>query len=187
MNPTTIAELRLELSLKAKNGINFIVSAGIIWFALAYLWTMPYTSYNKSVLTFILSSFLLPLAFLFSKIFGTQWSVKDNPLDSLGLWFNFAQLFYFPFLIFILIKYPDYFLMTYGIITGAHFFPYSWFYNEIGYAVMAGIIPIGVMLIGLSNHIEKMYLIGIFTGICMMVLACWLYVGYRVKLSKVKP
>ena len=59
------------------------------------------------------------------------------------MWLNLAQLFYFPFLFFILRDNPTYFVMTYVIITGAHFFPYAWFYDEIGYAIFAGIISVG--------------------------------------------
>ncbi len=119
--------LRIELSTKSKNGLDFTLSACIIWAAIAYLWTFPYTPYNKSILTFIVGSLMLPLALFFSKLLKTIWTNKDNPLQPLGLWLNFAQLFYFPFLIFTLIKMPEYFVMVYVIITGAHFFPYAWF------------------------------------------------------------
>ena len=30
--------------------------------------------------------------------------------------------------------------MSYVIITGAHFFPYAWLYDEIVYAIFAGMI-----------------------------------------------
>ena len=85
--------------------------------------------------TFIVGSLMLPFAFLLSKFLDTYGC---NPLQPLGLWLNFAQLFYFPFLVFILIKNPTYFVMVYVIITGAHFFPYAWFYNEKAFAIMAG-------------------------------------------------
>ena len=100
--------LRIELSVKSKNGLDFTLAASIVWLSIAFIWTLNTSSYNKSVLTFIVGGFMLPLALLFSKILKTNWKNKDNPLQPLGLWFNFAQLFYFPFLIFILIKMPDY-------------------------------------------------------------------------------
>ncbi|SEK79745.1 hypothetical protein SAMN05421740_102724 [Parapedobacter koreensis] len=102
-------------------------------------------------------------------------------MQPLGLWLNFAQLFYFPFLIFVLIKQPDYFLMTYVIITGAHFFPYAWFYNEKGFAVMAGVISMGGLLLGLSLDEENMYLLGVFMVCCLLVLGIWIYVSYLSK------
>ena len=122
-----------------------------------YVWTLPYSAYNKSVLTFIAGSLLLPLAFLFSRVFKTQWSAKDNPLDPLGLWLNFAQLFYFPILAIVLLQEPRLFLVCYVIITGAHLFPYAWFYDEKPYAIFAGIIAVGGTLLNLFLAATEQY------------------------------
>jgi hypothetical protein len=163
--------LRIELSIKAKNGIDFIIAASIIWAAIAYIWTLPYTSYNRSILTFIVGSLMLPLAFLLSKILKTSWTNKGNPLEPLGLWLNFAQLFYFPFLVFALIKMPDYFVMVYVIITGAHFFPYAWYYKTSLYAVFAGIISLGALLLGLLMPAGTIYYIPLFMSANLIVLS----------------
>ncbi len=181
MNKSELEKLKLNLSLRSKNGLDFIISATIIWFIIAYIWTLSFSSYDKSIFTFMVGSLMLPLALLMSKILKTKWKNKNNPISTLGLWLNFAQLFYFPFLVFILLKQPDYFLMTYVIITGAHFFPYAWFYNEKGYAIMAGVISIGALLISLNVAPEKKYLVGIFIGVCLAILAVWLFVSYKQK------
>ena len=181
MENTDIEKLKLDLSLRAKNGLDFIISAAITWLFIAYIWTLSFSSYDKSIFTFMIGSLMLPLALLMSKALKTQWKNKENPLQPLGLWLNFAQLFYFPFLVFVLLKQPDYFLMTYVIITGAHFFPYAWFYNEKGYAVMAGLISVGALLISLNVIPEKMFLIGVFMGISLIVLAIWLFLSYKSK------
>ena len=174
-------KLKKEIQLQAKNGIEFILAAGILWLAIAYLWTLDFTSYNKSIMTFIIGAFLLPMAFGLSKVLKTNWKIKDNPLQPLGLWLNFAQLIYFPFLIFILIKYPDYFIMTYAIITGAHLFPYAWFYDELGYAVVAVIISEGSMLIALNTAPETMWYVPLFTSIFLFILGIWIYVRWKNK------
>ncbi|MFZ6010636.1 MAG: DUF7010 family protein [Bacteroidota bacterium] len=88
--------LRIELSIKSKNGLDFILAASVIWIAIAYVWTLPSKPYDKSILTFIVGSFMLPLALLVSKMVKTTWTNKNNPLQPPGLWLNFAQLFYFP-------------------------------------------------------------------------------------------
>ncbi|WP_185153369.1 DUF7010 family protein, partial [Fulvivirga lutimaris] len=139
------------------------------------------SAYNKSIFTFMVGGFLLPMAFTFSKVFKTNWKVKDNPLQPLGLWFNFAQLFYFPFLIFTLIKYPEYFVMAYAIITGAHFFPYAWFYMEKGYAVMAGLISLGALLLGLNVSSAYTYLIPVMMSICLTILGLIIFISYKRK------
>lgn len=186
MDQNAFNQLRKELSIKAKNGIDFMVAASIIWAIISVIWAQDDISYQKSIYTFIVGGAMLPLAFGLSKVFKTTWKVEHNPLDPLGLWFNFAQLFYFPFLIFFLLKWPDYFLMGYVIITGAHFFPYAWYYQESGYAILAGVIPIGSLLIALLMPVSQFYLIGVFMVICLLVLAAWLYLSYRSK-AKTDP
>ncbi len=176
--------LRDELSVKAKNGIDFTLAASIIWMSIAFLWTLNFSSYNKSVLTFIVGGFMLPLAFLFSKILKTSWKIKDNPLEPLGLWLNFAQLFYFPFLIFILIKMPDYFIMVYAIITGGHFFPYSWYYKTQWFAIFAGLIVVGALVLGLILPADKMFLLPLSMSLSLLVLTILLWFDARKKASK---
>ena len=186
MTKDILDKLRLELSIKAKNGLDFTLAAGIIWVMISFIWTLKTSPYNKSVFTFMVGALLLPLAFLFSKLFKTTWTIKDNPLQPLGLWLNFAQLFYFPFLVFILIKSPDYFVMTYAIITGAHFFPYAWFYKTGWYATFAGIIVMGALLLGLCLPNEKTYWVGCFTSISLFLISACLYFDSAQKLKLAK-
>ncbi len=183
MSPKELDDLRLELSVKAKNGINFIIAASLVWTLIAYIWTLAYSSYDRSVLTFIAGAILLQLAYGLGKAMKVQWKIKNNPLEPLGLWLNFSQLFYFPVLVFMLLKYPDYFLMTYAIITGAHFFPYTWFYKELGYAVMAGVISIGSFFIALNISANDIYLIALVVAICLVIQALWLHISYKKKVA----
>lgn len=177
--------LRIELSIKAKNGIDFISAASLVWLAISYLWTLKITPYNQSILTFCVGAVMLPLAFLFSTILKTTWTIKSNPLEPLGLWLNFAQLFYFPFLFFTLSKMPEYFVMVYVIITGAHFFPYSWYYKNKLYAISAGVISVGAFLLGTYLPIDKIYLIPLLLSFYLMALAILLYFDFKSKVRKI--
>lgn len=76
MDQHTFDRLRLELSVNAKNGVDFIASATIVWTLLGYIWTLPYSAYNRSVLTFIAGSITIPLAFALSKVFKTSSSTS---------------------------------------------------------------------------------------------------------------
>jgi hypothetical protein len=181
MTSEELDKLRTELSVKSKNGINFTLAASIVWLIIAYVWMLNFDSYNKSVFVFIVGPLLLPLAFLFSKLLKTSWTIEGNPLQPLGLWLNFAQLFYFPFLVLALIIIPDYFVVVYAIITGAHFFPYAWFYKTNWYAVFAGIISVGVLLLGLFLPNNKMFLVAVFTSIMLFVLTAGLYIDSKKK------
>ncbi|EDP72771.1 hypothetical protein FBALC1_16757 [Flavobacteriales bacterium ALC-1] len=181
MKHLEIERLKKELSIKAKNGVDFILAASIIWIGITFIWTLSNSAYNKSIFTFIVGGPLLPLAYIFSKVFKTQWKIKENPIQPLGLWLNFAQLFYFPFLILILIKSPEYFVTTYAIITGAHLFPYAWFYNEKSYAIIAGIISIGALLIQLNTSPSTIYYVPLFTAVMLLILAISIYKSYLKK------
>ncbi|WP_236564837.1 hypothetical protein [Flavobacterium sp. MK4S-17] len=176
-----LENLRVQLSVKSKNGLDFILSAFFIWLIISCIWTLDFSSFDKSILTFIAGSLMLPLAFAASKLLKTKWTDKSNPLQPLGLWLNFAQLFYFPFLIFALLKMPDNFVMVYVIITGAHFFPYAWFYKTQWFAIFAGIISFGALILGLNLEPEKMYFLPVFMSICLLVLAILLHFDSRKK------
>src|SRR5262245_14412858 len=100
----TVDYYRLELSVKAKNGVNFIAAATLVWATIAWVWTLPYSTNSKGILTFMAGPLLLPLAWVFSKFMKTAWKVDNNPIEPLGLLLNFAQMFYFPILIFVYMK-----------------------------------------------------------------------------------
>lgn len=185
MTNESLDKLRIKSSVKSKNGLDFTLSAGIIWFIIGWIWALDFKAYNKSVFTFIIGALMIPLALLFSKLFKTIWTDKDNPLQPLGLWMNFAQLFYFPFLVFSLIKFPDYFVMVYAIITGGHFFLYAWFYKTNLYAVFAGIASIGAMTLGLILSFEKMYFIPILMSVSLIILTVLLFLDSKKKESLV--
>lgn len=184
INTNALDKLRVSLSIKAKNGIDFIIAAAIIWLIIAVIWRMGFSDYDKSVLTFVAGGFMLPLALLFSKVLKTVWTDKKNPLQPLGLWLNFTQLFYFPFLIFTLVKFPTYFVMTYAIITGAHFFPYAWFYKTPLFAIAAGIISVGALLGGFILESEMMFLIPLSVSMALILLSIFLFADSKRKSRK---
>lgn len=179
----TLTALKLEIQQKAKNGVDFNTAASILWFAISAIWLLEQSAYNKSIFTFMISGLMLPLAYGFSKVYSTTWKIKGNPLQPLGMWLNVAQLFYFPFLIFILLTSPDYFVMTFSIITGAHFLPYAWFYDELAYAIAAGVISIGSLIITLNTGPEQMWLVPFFTACMLTLLGVAIFVRWNKKMS----
>jgi hypothetical protein len=69
--------------------------------------------------------------------------------------------------------------MALAIITGAHFFPYAWFYNTKGYAIIAGIILAGSAIIGTRNLDNPPLWIALFMTFCLWTLAVWIFLDYR--------
>ncbi len=69
--------------------------------------------------------------------------------------------------------------MAYGIITGAHLFPYAWFYNEMGYAVAAIVISLGSMIIALMVSPVNIFYVPVFTALVLLFLGIWTLIRYR--------
>ncbi|SEK79778.1 hypothetical protein SAMN05421740_102725 [Parapedobacter koreensis] len=71
MDKMQLNRLRLDLATKAKNGLDFILAAAIVWSIISLVWYLDYSSYDKSILTFIVGSAMLPLALGLSKLLKT--------------------------------------------------------------------------------------------------------------------
>ncbi|MCC3160766.1 hypothetical protein LJ737_26250 [Hymenobacter sp. 15J16-1T3B] len=170
---------RLELSTKARNGVHFLAAATVVWLLIAGIWALPYSPTLKGLATFCAGCLVLPLAYLFGRLLGATWTVAGNPLQPLGLWLNFAQLFYFPVLIFMYMRAPQHFVMTYGIITGAHLFPFAWLYRTTAYAGAAGLIAAGCLVLELTAAPARPYLIPLFVALSLTGLVGLAYAAYR--------
>jgi hypothetical protein len=81
---------------------------------------------------------------------------------------------------YILLTDPDAFVMTYAIITGAHFFPYAWYYRSLPYAVMAGVIAAGALILEIVLSPADVHLLPFAMAGALAVLAIWLYQAWRV-------
>jgi hypothetical protein len=179
-NLELLDQWRTELSIHCKNGINFIFAAALIWAGITMIWNLQISTYNQSILTFSISGLLLPLAWIFGKIMKTAWTVDGNPLNKVGMIFNLAQLFYFPFLFILLRNKPEYFALGYAIITGAHFFPYAWYYKTNWFGIFAGLISFGSWMLTIYFP-EMTWLIPAFASGCLVVLGLGLIQDYKLK------
>ncbi len=186
MDKAQVDLLRRQLSFEAKNGLNFILAAALCWGLITWIWTLPQNDTQSALWTFCAVAPLMPLAWVFSKILNIKWTIKGNPLQPLGLILNFAQLFYFPFIFLAFFKAPSELPMAFAVITGAHFFPYGWFYKTLAYPVMAGIIVIGATLIGSASNSWEVFRVGIFMVVCLLILSVWLWLDYPRKGVKTK-
>lgn len=179
MSAAALDVYRLELSVKARNGVHFLAAATVVWLLIAGIWALPYSPTLKGLITFCAGTLVLPLAYLLGRLLGAAWTVAGNPLQPLALWLNFAQLFYFPVLIFMYMRAPQHFVMTYGIITGAHFFPFAWLYLTRAYAGAAGVVAGGCLLLELTVAPARPYLIPLFVALSLAVLAALAYAAYQ--------
>ena len=172
-------KLKREYQIANKNGIDFIISGSIIWFGLAIVWYLKLQAFQKCIYSFIIGAALTPLALGISKLLKTNWKVKENPLQPLGSWLHFAQMIYFPILLFLLWRSPQYFIMAYAVMIGANLFPYAWFYDEIAYCVCSILISVGAVTIAFIIPSDKFYYIPLYTFLVFIVFAIRVYINNK--------
>ncbi|MGP4040113.1 DUF7010 family protein [Gracilibacillus sp. D59] len=178
-----ILELKRDASVKGKNGIAFIMAATLIWLAITvvYLQTIPLQT--KNIILLFLTAFFFPLALAVSAIVKADWKLADNPLGMLGLFLNLAQFMYFPIMFWAFIQSPKQMIIFFAIITGAHFFPYGWFYDAKPYYIVAPIISVSIMVVGWAIEESRLWIISLMMITFFIILTILLYGDYKRKLK----
>jgi hypothetical protein len=146
----TLDTLRKDASIKQKKGIHFILTSILLWTLVLIIHLSNLPILTKNFYTFIATTPLMPIAYLLSKPLKIEFTHKENPLTSLGFLFSLNQLLYLLIAMWVYNANPDYMVMVLAMIFGAHLLPYSWLYQSVSYKIMAIIIPILVLIIGIT-------------------------------------
>ncbi len=178
-----IVNLTNQLSVRAKNGIGFLMSAVIIWAINTGIFLLPFEIYTKNVMMLFSAGIMFPLALLFSKSIKADWRTNDNPLGMLGFYLNLAQLMYFPLIFWAFAQSPNQMVLFFAIITAAHLYPYGWFYHTKAYYFMAPIMSISFMFIGWNADAGNLWFIPFSMFLFLLILIAWLFVDFRKKIS----
>ena len=145
-----LAEMLMDGATKQKKGLHFILASIIIWIAvfLVHLTSLPILT--KNLLTFCFTAPLMPLAYLISKIINVDFTNKENPLTNVGVLFSLNQMLYLLIAMWVYPTVPEKMVMVLGMIFGAHLLPYSWLYKSRSYLVMSVMIPVVILIMGIS-------------------------------------
>jgi hypothetical protein len=176
-----INETRNELSVRGKNGIGFLLSAVVIWSIITVIFGQSIEMHQKNIYMLYSTGLMFPLSVGISTFIKADWKLKNNPLGNLGLSLNLAQVIYFPILFWGMIKSPNDAVILFAIITGAHFFPYGWFYKAKPYYVMAPMISVVLMCLGLYVNEESLWLVPFSMVILLLFLILWIHLDYKRK------
>lgn len=177
-------EIRNELSIRGKNGIGFLFSAIVIWLIITLIFLQSIEIYQKNIYMLFATGIMFPLSVGISTVIKADWKLKNNPFGNLGLNLNLAQIIYFPILFWVMIKSPYDTIITFAIITGAHFFPYGWFYRAKAYYVMAPTISLSMMFLGLYLNGNNLWWIPLSFTMFLLFLIFWLYFDYKRKMKR---
>ncbi|WP_233275822.1 DUF7010 family protein [Salibacterium aidingense] len=178
-----ILELKKALSVRGKNGLPFLLSACVIWAGITVLFLLPLAIDTKNIFMLFATGLMFPIALILSKWTKSEWKMEDHPLSSLGLYLNLAQFMYFPIIFWAFVQSPHHMVVFFAVITGAHFFPYGWFYQAKAYFVMAPLISITLMLLGWTTDGSHAWLIPLTMLLFLVFLNFWLLVDYRKKIK----
>ncbi|WP_280771595.1 DUF7010 family protein [Salipaludibacillus daqingensis] len=177
-------ETRNDLSIRGKNGTGFLLAAFVIWSIITLIFLQSIEIHQKNIYMLFSTGLMFPLSVGMSTFIKADWKLKNNPFGNLGLYLNLAQLVYFPIIFWAIIKSPNEAILFFAIITGAHFFPYGWFYNAKPYYIMAPVISVGVLFLGLYLSGENLWLVPFSMAIFLLCLILWLYLDYKRKILK---
>ena len=167
--------LRRDCALKQKKGLPFILSSVVIWTAILCVHLTGLPIQTKNLLTFCCTAPLMPMAFGVSKLIGVDFQGKGNPLTKLGLLFTLNQILYLLIVMWVYADVPDKMLMTFTMVFGAHFLPYSWLYESRAYLVLSIAIPPCALILGLM--FAPAVLAGVMIGVQIVFsLLLWLEV-----------
>lgn len=148
VNDQSLSTLKKDAQTTQKRGLPFIMASVVIWSLIFLLqfWAKPIITIN--FYTFMCSSFLMPLAFGFSKIVKADIFKKtNNPVSKLGFLCTMNQMLYLCIVMWAFSKSPESMMMLYAMVFGAHLFPYAWVYDSRAYGIFAIADTIGVLLI----------------------------------------
>jgi len=169
----TVESARIEIALKTKKGLSFILASVILWIAILVVWLLPIQDVlTRNLLTFCVSTPLLPLAYMISKVIKADFSLGDNPLSKLGFLFSLNQILYILIEMWAYASAPYSMVMIVAMVFGAHLFPFSWLYISRTYLVMSIIIPIASLIIGCIISREHTYYIPLFMAIIEIIFSC---------------
>lgn len=174
-------ELHRQLSIRGKNGIPFICSACTLWILFTIIYALPMKIELKNIWLLICTGGMFPLSILYSMWMKSDWKMEGHPLSKLGLIFNLAQFVYFPLVFWALLRQPEEMIMFFAIITGAHFFPYSWYYQTKAYSVIAILSAVIIFIVGLIIKPVQMWFIPFIMVILLIILIGWLASDYKTK------
>ncbi|MDD1679805.1 MAG: hypothetical protein LUO93_11565 [Methanomicrobiales archaeon] len=172
----TIDRMRTDIARRSKRGLSFILASIVLWSAIGVIWLLPLPSIpTKNLITFFCAVPLLPLAFVFSKIIGAEFSPEDNPLHSLGMLFSINQVLYLLIAVWAFAGVPEKLVMIIAVIFGAHLLPFSWLYRSRAYLVMSVIIPLGAISLGGGLPSNQIVVVPGFMVLTGAVFSLWLF------------
>ena len=118
--------LKKDAQETMKKGLPFVLASVVIWGLILVVQSLDLDISVKNMCTFVCCVLLMPLAILFSKIVGADIFRKTpNPVSKLALLNTLNQFLYILIVMWAFSRAPEYMVMVYAMVFGAHLLPFS--------------------------------------------------------------
>ena len=168
-----LTELKKDAQEMQKRGLPFMMSSVAIWTMILLVQLVDKPRVTLNLYSFMCSSFMMPLAYLFSKVVKADIFKKtDNPINKLGFLCTLNQMLYLVIVMWAFSKSPEAMLMLYAMVFGAHLLPYGWVYDSKAYTVAAIVETIGALIVFhlLGNVMTAAFMIAAQIIVCLCLV-----------------
>ena len=143
-----IQSMRQDSAAKNKRGIAFIGASIVIWLGILIIQRMELPVNTRNLYSFFMTSLLMPLAAMITRILGIRMQNAENPLNRLGFLFTVNQMIYIMIAGWVYSVMPERMIMVLAMVFGGHLLPFAWLYISQAYAVSAIVVSLGALIIG---------------------------------------
>jgi hypothetical protein len=88
------------------------------------------------MICFILTGAVFPVGAVLTRLMGGDLFAKSAALTPLGIQLAAVQLFYWPIIVVVFRRAPEWTPFTLAVLFGSHFLPYMWLYRSRAYAFL---------------------------------------------------
>ena len=145
-----LAVLKKDTQECMKKGLPFVLASVAIWVLILIVQFLNLDISAVNMCTFCCCVLLMPFAILFAKLVKADIFRKTvNPLNRLALLNTLNQFLYILIVMWAFSRAPEYMVMIYAMVFGAHLLPFSWVYDSKPYMVFAIIETIAALAVSL--------------------------------------
>jgi len=140
--------LKKDAQKTMKKGLPFVLASAVIWALILVVQSLDLDLSVKNMCTFVCCVLLMPLAILFSNAVGADIFRKTpNPVNKLALLNTLNQFLYILIVMWAFSRAPEYMVMVYAMVFGAHLLPFSWAYDSKAYLVISIVETVGSLVL----------------------------------------
>lgn len=144
---TDVGDYLSQLATVNRHGFGFLLAYGTTWLVSASLWWRlgPRVGAYAALFQGMVA---LPLGLGLTEVFAAGDRPSDTTMNALSIYLAMGQLLVLPLAILLIVR--RHYLVAVAVLAvvlAVHFVPYSWLYGTPVFAVLGGVITVGVTVV----------------------------------------